>query len=180
MANHVWQRVTVNSEKEEVHRTLEKWWSGLDYNDVKGVVEPVFGKDFKYDTNTVGSKWVIIEDSDYGDDESYINFCSAWSPADGFLEELSSVIVAMDENACISFTGDEESDDFLFAGYGSKNGFHWKMDDDEGPERPWEEECEEEGIDYDEAIDTFYDDVNEIQSSLLAECVMEVDNISSE
>ena len=59
MANHVWQRVTVNSEKEEVHRTLEKWWSGLDYNDVKGVVEPVFGKDFKYDTNTVGSKWAV-------------------------------------------------------------------------------------------------------------------------
>ena len=180
MANHVWQRVTVNSEKEEVHRTLEKWWSGLDYNDVKGVVEPVFGKDFKYDTNTVGSKWVIIEDSDYGDDESYINFCSAWHPADGFLEELSSVIVAMDENACISFTGDEESDDFLFAGYGSKNGFHWKMDDDEGPERPWEEDCEQEGLNYDDCIDRFYDDVNEVQSSLLAECVMEVDNINSE
>ena len=37
-----------------------------------------------------------------------------------------------------------------------------------------------EGIDYDEAIDTFYDDVNEIQSSRLAECVMEVDDINSE
>ena len=51
------------------------------------------------------------------------------------------------------------------------------MDDDEGPERPWEEECEEEGIDYDEAIDTFYDDVNEIQSNLLTECVIKVDEI---
>ena len=81
----------------------------------------------------------------------------------------------MDEDACMSFTGDEESDDFLFAGYGSKNGFHWKMDDDEGPERPWEEECEEEGLDYDACLDTFYDDVNEIQANLLAECVKEVD-----
>ena len=54
MANHVWQRVTVNSEKEELHRTLEKWWGDLDYNDVKGVVEPVFGEDFKY--STVGAR----------------------------------------------------------------------------------------------------------------------------
>ena len=169
MANHVWQRVTVNSEKEELHRTLEKWWGDLDYNDVKGVVEPVFGKDFKYSTDVVGSKWVVIEDSDYGDNESYINFCSAWHPADGFLEELNSVLVAMDENATMSFTGDEESDDFLFAGYGSKDGFHWIMDDEDIPERPWEEECEEEGLDYDDEIDNFYDEVNEIQSSLLVE-----------
>ena len=51
-------------------------------------------------------------------------------PADGFLEELNSVLVAMDENATMEFTGDEESDDFIFAGYGSKNGFRWLMDDD--------------------------------------------------
>jgi len=168
MANHVWQRVTVNSEKEEVHRTLEKWWSDLDYHDVRGVVEPVFGKDFVYSTEAVGSKWVVIEDADYGTDESYINFCSAWSPADGFLEELNSVIVAMDEDACMSFTGDEESDDFLFAGYGSKNGFTWAEESDV-PERPWEEECEEEGIDYDEAIDEFYDEVSCITDSLVME-----------
>ena len=174
MANHVWQRVTVNSEKEEVHRTLEKWWSDLDYHDVRGVVEPVFGREFIYSTEAVGSKWVVIEDADYGTDESYINFCSAWSPADGFLEELNSVIVAMDEDACMSFTGDEESDDFLFAGYGSKNGFTWAEESDV-PERPWEEECEEEGLDYDECLDKFYDDVNEIQANLLAECVKEVD-----
>jgi len=168
MANHVWQRVTVNSEKEELHRTLEKWWGDLDYNDVKGVVEPVFGKDFKYSTDVVGSKWIVVEDADYGDNESYINFCSAWHPADGFLEELNSVLVAMDENATMSFTGDEESDDFLFAGYGSKDGFHLEMSDDV-PERIWEEECEEEGLDYDEETDNFYDEVNDIQSSLLVE-----------
>ena len=49
------------------------------------------------------------------------------------------------------------------------------MDDDEGPERPWEEDCEQEGLNYDDCIDRFYDDVNEVQSKLLAECVMEVD-----
>ena len=38
---------------------------------------------------------------------------------------------------------------------------------------PWEEECEEE-VDYDECLDKFYDDVNDIQINLLTECV-EVD-----
>ena len=86
MANHVWQRVTINSNKPELHQTLEKWWGALSYDDVKGVVEPVFGKDFKYSTDVVGSKWVIIEDCDFGEDETYIIFCSAWSPAVGLLE----------------------------------------------------------------------------------------------
>jgi len=174
MANHVWQRVTINSEKEGVHRKLERWWDKVEYNDVRGVVEPVFGKDFEYSTDVVGSKWVIIEDCDFGEDETYINFCSAWSPAIGFLEELNSVIQALDNEACMSFVGDEESDDFWFAGYGSKNGFHWEEDAD-GPERPFEEECEEDGTDYDELIDEFYDECNDLQSILLSECIMRVD-----
>ena len=180
MANHVWTRAFIRSDKKEVHNKLNERYGSLSYDDVKGVVEPVFGKDWKYDINLIGSKWIIIEDGDFGgDEETYINFCSAWAPPLEFMEEFNSVIMSMDEEAILEFTGDEESDDFLFAGYGSKNGFHWKMDDDEGPERPWEEECEEEGLDYDECIDRFYDDVNEVQSKLLAECVMEVD-INSE
>ena len=43
------------------------------------------------------------------------------------------------------------------------------MMDDDNPERPWEEECEEEGIDYDEAIDEFYDEVSCITDSLVME-----------
>jgi len=178
MANHVWQRVTINSEKPELHNKLRRWWDRLEYNDVKGVVEPVFGKDFKYSTDVVGSKWVIIEDRDFGENESYINFVSAWSPAVGFLEELNSVILAMDEEATMEFVGDEESDDFLFAGYGSKNGFHWEEESDV-PERPFEEECEEYGIDYDELIDEFYDDCNDLQSTLLSECKREVEELQN-
>jgi len=130
MANHVWQRVNINSEKKEVHNKLEEWFGNLDYSDVRGTVEPVFGKDWKYDIDKVGSKWVIVEDCYFDEDSSYINFCSAWNPADGFLEELMKVVLGIDEEATMDFTGDEESDDFLFAGYGSKRGFHCMMDDD--------------------------------------------------
>ncbi len=176
MANHVWQRVTINSEKPELHSKLRRWWDKLEYNDVKGVVEPVFGKDFEYSTSAVGSKWVIIEDRDFGEDASYVNFVSAWSPAVGFLEELNSVILAMDEEATMEFVGDEESDDFLFAGYGSKNGFHWEEDSDV-PERLWEEDCEEKGLDYDDETDRFYDECNDLQSILLSECKREVEEL---
>ncbi len=168
MANHVWQRVNIHSEEKEVHNKLEEWFGNLDYSDVRGTVEPVFGKDWKYDIDKVGSKWVIVEDCYFDEDSSYINFCSAWNPADGFLEELMKTVLGIDEEATMDFTGDEESDDFLFAGYGSKKGFHWIMDDD-NPERPWEEECEEEGIDYDEAIDMFYEEVSCITDSLVME-----------
>ena len=91
-----------------------------------------------------------------------------------FLEELNSVIQALDNEACMSFVGDEESDDFLFAGYGSKNGFHWEEDSDV-PERLWEEDCEEQGLDYDDEADRFYDECNDLQSILLSECKREVE-----
>jgi hypothetical protein len=157
MANHVWTRTYVRSDKKEVHNKMEEWYGDLDWHD-----------------DLIGSKWIVIEDSDYGENESYINFCSAWCAPIAFMEEFTSVILAMDENATIEFTGDEESDDFLFAGYGSINGFKWDEESD-GPERPWEEECEEEGIDYDDAIDKFYDEVNETTSIMLDWCKKEVD-----
>ena len=174
MANHVWTRTYVHSDKKEVHNKIEEWYGNLDWNNVRGVVDPIFGKDWKYDIDLIGSKWIVIEDADYGENESYINFCSAWCAPIAFMEEFTSVILAMDENATIEFTGDEESDDFLFAGYGSINGFKWDEESD-GPERPWEEECEEEGIDYDDAIDKFYDEVNETTSIMLDWCKKEVD-----
>ena len=71
MANHVWQRVNIHSEKKEVHNKLEEWFGNLDYSDVRGTVEPVFGKDWKYDIDKVGSKWVIVEDCYFDEDSSY-------------------------------------------------------------------------------------------------------------
>jgi len=174
MANHVWTRTYVHSDKKEVHNKIEEWYGNLDWNNVRGVVDPIFGKDWEYDIDLIGSKWIVVEDGDMGGDkETYINFCSAWCAPIAFMEEFTSVILAMDENATIEFTGDEESDDFLFAGYGSINGFKW--DEEDGLERPWEEECEEEGIDYDDAIDKFYDEVNETTSLMLEWCKKEVD-----
>ena len=48
-----------------------EWFGNLDYSDVRGTVEPVFGKDWKYDIDKVGSKWVIVEDCYFDEDSSY-------------------------------------------------------------------------------------------------------------
>jgi hypothetical protein len=82
------------------------------------------------------------------------------------MEEFVKKVVELDENATVKFTVDEESDDFLVGGYGNKNGISWYEDD--SPDRPWEEECEEEGIDYDDAIDEFYLDVQETTDALMS------------
>ena len=65
MANHVWQRVTINSETPVVHKKLKEWYGNIEYNDVRGVVEPIFGENWEYDTDLIGSKWVILEDADF-------------------------------------------------------------------------------------------------------------------
>jgi len=43
------------------------------------------------------------------------------------------------------------------------------------PERLWEEDCEEQGLDYDDEADRFYDECNDLQSILLSECKREVE-----
>ena len=42
---------------------MEEWYGDLDWNDVRGVVDPIFGKDWKYDIDLIGSKWIVIEDA---------------------------------------------------------------------------------------------------------------------
>ena len=56
-----------------------------------------------------------------------MRFCSAWSFPEGFVEQLVSRVVGIDENAVVDVSADEESDDFLIGGYGDKKGFIWNV-----------------------------------------------------
>ena len=122
----------------------------------------------------IGPKWILVEDMDRTDDnETYITLCSAWSFPEGYMEEFVKKMVELDEEATVKFSVDEESDDFLVGGYGSKKGFKWYEDD--SPERPWEEECEEEGLDYDDEINKFYEEVEECTTSMIDSSEKEVE-----
>ena len=169
MANHVWTRTQVFSKKVEVHEQLFEWFGdikGWDGDTVRQTVEPIFGKYEKYPMDEIGPKWILVEDMDRMDDnETYITLCSAWSFPEGYMEEFVKKMVELDDDVKVRFTVDEESDDFIVGGYGSKNGFKWYEDD--SPERPWEEECEEEGLDYDDEIEKFYEEVDAARDSMV-------------
>ena len=179
MANHVWTRTQVLSDKVEVHEQLFEWFGDLTgWNEphIRGTVEPIFGKYEKYPMDEIGPKWILVEDMDRTDDnETYITLCSAWSFPEGYMEEFVKKMVELDEEATVKFSVDEESDDFLVGGYGSKNGFYWC--EDESPERPWEEECEEEGLDYDDEINKFYEEVEECTTSMIDSSEKEVEGV---
>ena len=179
MANHVWTRTQVLSDKVEVHEQLFEWFGDLTgWNEphIRGTVEPIFGKYEKYPMDEIGPKWILVEDMDRTDDnETYITLCSAWSFPEGYMEEFVKKMVELDEEATVKFSVDEESDDFLVGGYGSKNGFYWC--EDESPERPWEEECEEEGLDYDDEINKFYDEGDECTTSMIDSSEKEVEGV---
>ena len=173
MANHVWTRTQVLSEKVEVHEQLFEWfgkvkgWTG---ETVRETVEPIFGKYEKYPIDEIGPKWIIVEDMDKTDDnETYLNLCSAWSFPDGYMKKFLEKVLELDEDATIQFMVEEESDDFLIGGYGSKNGYCFYEDD--SPERPWEEECELEGLDYDDEINQFYEEIDDMTSTMIAKSV---------
>ena len=179
MANHVWTRTQVLSDKVEVHEQLFEWFGDLTgWNEphIRGTVEPIFGKYEKYPMDEIGPKWILVEDMDRMDDnETYITLCSAWSFPEGYMEEFVKKMVELDEEATVKFSVDEESDDFLVGGYGSKNGFYWC--EDESPESPWEEECEEEGLDYDDEINKFYEEVEECTTSMIDSSEKEVEGV---
>ena len=178
MANHVWTRTQVLSEKVEVHEQLFEWFGDLTgWNEphIRGTVEPIFGKYEKYPMDKIGPKWILVEDMDDHNNETHITFCSAWSFPEGFMERFVEKMAELDEDVKVKFTADEESDDFLVGGYGSKKGFKWYEDD--SPERPWEEECEEEGLDYDDEINKFYEEVEECTTSMIDSSEKEVEGV---
>ena len=93
------------------------------------------------------------------------------------MEQLAAVVLAMDSSASLEVRGEEASDDFLVGGYGDINGFSCYMDD--SPDRPWEEQFDDYN-DYDEHIDEFYDEVNDVQDDLIERARDEISNKQGE
>ena len=114
----------------------------------------------------------MVEDYWQGSDESEITFTSAWSFPDGYVKKLLEKLLEIDEDVEIEFTVDEESEDFLIGGYGSKMGYTTHEED--SPERPDESDCESDGLNYEDEVEEFYEKCNEIKSELMESSKLEV------
>ena len=104
----------------------------------------VFGEDWKYDIDDVGSKWIFVEETpfwnkveggpDYTDE---MVFCSAWHFPTDFFEALTEELQKISDDFELIVTCDEESEDFVGGGFGNKNGFEYVEDDDR--DEHWDE-----------------------------------------
>ena len=147
MANHVRSRVEVESKSKEIHEYLQRFddsCTGL-YNNQSGpnTTKVVFGEDWKYNIDDIGSKWIFVEEPGYyGEDSEFTEdlvFCSAWHFPTEFFESLTEKLIEISDDFELVVTVDEESEDFVGGGVGNKNGFEY-VEDDEIEPMDWDNE----------------------------------------
>jgi len=154
MANHVRSRVEVESPTKEIHEFMSKFddsCTGLFENESgPNTCKVVFGDDWKYNIDDIGSKWIFTEEAAYSDFEEGITsdliFCSAWSFPEEFFGNLTKKLQEISDDFELTVTVDEESEDFVGGGVGNKNGFAYIEEDDIEP------------LDYDNDDDEYIDE----------------------
>ena len=147
MPNHVRSRVEVESKDKKIHEFMNRFddsCTGL-YNNQSGpnTTKVLFGEDWKYDTDKIGSKWIFVEEPGYHDEDSEFTedlvFCSAWHFPTEFFESLTEKLTEISDDFELVVTVDEESEDFVGGGVGNKNGFEY-VEDDEIEPMDWDNE----------------------------------------
>ncbi len=115
MANHVTTRVTIDC-NEAAQVVVEQWREaieGMDNDDYK-MVWKLFGVaaeevTYEWSAENIGSKWC------YSDDIYDNNFTlvSAWTWPDKFVEWMAEKVIALDEDATITVTYEDEGANFV-------------------------------------------------------------------
>ena len=121
MANHVRSRVEVESNSKEIHEYLQRFddsCTGLGNSEsCPNTCKVVFGEDWKYNIDDVGSKWVFVEEEPYWnkveDGPDYTDemvVCSAWHFPTEFFESLTEKLIEISDDFELVVTVDEESE----------------------------------------------------------------------
>jgi hypothetical protein len=175
MANHVWTNVIVESDKIDVHDKIDEWFIDIkSWRDdaVRLTVEPLFGEYEDFPIDEIGSKWVHVEDLYVGTAETEITFTSAWDFPEGYMKKFVEKMVEIGDDVIVTFRGDEESNCFIFGGYANKKGFSWL--EENPPDRPLEDECAADGLNYEDELEKFYGEVGDMQDELVISATIEV------
>lgn len=179
MANEVWTSVQINGgspesvkkvgeifDNEKIKdKTGTEWLARTLYDEIED------SRTWMYEH--IGPKWCEMED--YLIFEDYIEFStrSAWDYPDIYLKKLLETILKIDEDFEIVVQFDDEMPNFVGAAYGNKNGYTDEFDHD--VDRPSEEDFEDEDGEYDddaydEALERFHYDMDDVKDELLSEC----------
>ena len=106
MANHVRSRVEVESPTKEIHEFMSKFddsCTGLfETESGPNTCKVVFGDDWKFNIDDIGSKWIFAEEAAYSDFEEGLTdelvFTSAWSFPEDFFRNLTKKLQEISDN----------------------------------------------------------------------------------
>ena len=163
MANHVISRVELESNSKEIHNYIQNFdesCTGINNSDsCDNTCKIVFGKDWKYDMNKIGSKWIFVETrgnwnvSNKGPDiTDELVFCSAWDFPVDFFEYLNKELLKISEEFEMVVIVEEESGAFVGGAVGNKFGFEYIQNDDIEP-IDWDSNDDEYRNEYWDKID---------------------------
>ena len=183
MANNVYTVVSIEASKKLIKNFTDKiftpevekaeWQKKSDL-----LADNLYGllyKDYPKDNLTrdwmienVGAKWCFVHDWFIEDDLIELTFDSAWYPPEELFHELADWFTKRGE-----FTMEAKSEDEAYlhvsGGYANQHGSEFICEDDGLPEYPDDEDFNDQ-YEYDEAVEKFYDDINDIKENLINEC----------
>jgi hypothetical protein len=186
MANYVTSSIYIKGTKElidEVDKIFDHKKGGDKYSEKSEWLARTVYEDFDpsraWMSENVGTKWCHLEqDSREGDDTFWFTTVSAWGFPKEYLEKLTETLLEIDDSVVIECTYQDEAPNFVGGFYGSKNGtkFH-EGDDYEYPDE--DDYLDDEGdVDYDaydEAMDSFYYELDEVAQEYLSEAKYDVE-----
>lgn len=182
MANNVTSTVYVKGTKELIDKVDEMFSheKGGDKfsSNTEWLAKTVY-EEYDWSTTPIGAKWCYLEQDEREDDNTYLfTTVSAWDAPIQYLEKLTEVVVGLDESAVVECTYIDEAPNFIGAFYGSKNGTYTLQEEPDDRPDEYDYEDEEGDIDYvayDEAVDNYYYELDDLTNEMLAEARVEVD-----
>lgn len=174
MANHVTTTVEVVSENPQVFQKLMDWFDSKDYKELGDTMflynilypEAAGTYDRSEYTERIGAKWAYVEDVECGEDYFQMHTTSAWYFIEGAIDKMGQILNEIDENVLLKFTFEDESLDPIGGGAWYNGDMDFEEDTIEWPD---EDELTEE--EYDNEMDSLYENVYSICEELMNGCV---------
>lgn len=181
MANNVYTVVSIESSKEVIKNFADKLFtpeveeadwhekSNIAGNNLYKLIYDNYPAEYSRDWNTenLGAKWCFLHDWLIEDDVIELTFESAWYPPEELFHEMADWFTKRGEFEMEARSEDEAYQN-VSGGYANQNGSEFIVEDMDIPEWPDEDKFDTTEL-YDEAMETFYDEIIELKENLINE-----------
>lgn len=174
MANHVTTTVEVVSDNPMVFDKLKEWFDGKAWDTLSdtmflyNILYPEAGGTYdrgEY-SDRMGAKWAYIEDYEIDDLYFRMNTTSAWYFIEGAIDKMGQILNQIDEKVLLKFTFEDESLDPIGGGAWYKGQMDFEEDS-----MPWPDEDELSEEEYNNQMDSLYENVYSICEEFMDDTV---------